>query len=563
MKLNFSKVFFVALLFTVSAATITSCGGSSTGAHSDADSIYSFLNIKKIMRTTPERALALTDTAEMKRLMTKDSCNWLRGIIHYEGLSNYTKAKQYAQMVLDSKQADKTSNLYLRNVYLMESILKNEENYAECLRYCLEGASLAHEIGDVKREADFNFEAGVCMERQQKGSGLSYMDKTIALFKQNDTPENLPLLSYYLGQKMRYLSALERDEEAIAVGQERVSVIDRIAKESNNVPDGYIDEQQARVYSVLAYCQQKTGKTADARKSVEAFHNTQYSETPEGKEDIIFYYVLTRDGKRALQLVDDIRPYYLQYDTIEPGYMNLLKNQAEAYRLLGDYRNADNTMQRVDVIADSIADRDKQAKTLELTQIYRTQEKELQLKDAEARAVIYRLAIASAVVIILLIAYLLWRSHKYNLELTEKNRHLYAQIEQREQEEARQMEQLQTEPEEKLTTTQQLYRRLCKLMDDEKPYTDDTLNREMLARMLATNYKYVEQAIRECSNGETVVDFINRYRVQHVAMLLKTTDDAIGLIAELCGIGSRTTLFRLFRDYYGMSPTEFRKISHQ
>jgi AraC-like DNA-binding protein len=81
--------------------------------------------------------------------------------------------------------------------------------------------------------------------------------------------------------------------------------------------------------------------------------------------------------------------------------------------------------------------------------------------------------------------------------------------------------------------------------------------------MLATNYKYVEQAIRECSNGETVVDFINRYRVQHVAVLLKTTDDAIGLIAELSGIGSRTTLFRLFRDHYGMSPTEYRNISRQ
>jgi AraC-like DNA-binding protein len=145
--------------------------------------------------------------------------------------------------------------------------------------------------------------------------------------------------------------------------------------------------------------------------------------------------------------------------------------------------------------------------------------------------------------------------------LTEKNQRLYEQIQQREEEEARQMQQLQTEPEERLTSSQQLFRRLCKLMDDEKPYTDDTLNRETLARMLSTNYKYVEQAIRECSNGETVADFINRYRIQQAAVLLKTTDDSVGLIGELCGIGSRTTLFRLFRDHYGMSPSEYRKIS--
>lgn len=30
--------------------------------------------------------------------------------------------------------------------------------------------------------------------------------------------------------------------------------------------------------------------------------------------------------------------------------------------------------------------------------------------------------------------------------------------------------------------------------------------------------------IRQCSKGETVGDFINRYRLEHVARLLKTTE---------------------------------------
>ena len=553
----------VALTVMVMAFSVSSCSNSSSGLRSEADSIYSYQHIRKISHTEPERALALIDSAEMTKVMTTDSCNWLRGIIHYEVTYNYTAAKRYAQMVIDSKKADKSSDLYLRNFKLMQAIYEKEENYSESLRYCLEGARMAHEAGNIQGETDFNFEAGVCMERQQKGSGLSYMDKGIELLKQCNQPKLLPLLSYYMGQKMRYLSAMERDEEAIAVGQERIAVIDRMAKETENVPDGLVDEQQARTYSVMAYCQQKTGQTADARKSVEAFYKTHFSETPDGKDDILFYYVLTRDGKRALQIFDDIYPFYLQYDTIEPGFMNLLKNQAEAYRQLGNYKQADLAMQRIDVIADSIAAREKRAKSMELAEIYRTQEKDMQLKDADTRAAIYRLAIASAVVIILLIVYLLWRAHKYNKVLTEKNRHLYQQIQQREQVEARQMEQMQAEPEEQLTTSQQLFRRLCKLMADEKPYTDETLNREMLAKMLSTNYKYVEQAIRECSNGETVADFINRYRVQHVAVLLKTTDDSIGLVATLCGIGSRPTLARLFRDHYGMSPSEYRRISQK
>ncbi len=554
---TFVKILCVVLAF------VGCIGNGASGLRSEADSIYLFENIKKIHLSAPERALAMTDSAEMMGVMTADSCNWLRGLIHYGATMNYAEARHYIQMVLDSKKSDKTSEFYLRNLSLMMATYQQEENYSKCLQCCLEGARLAHEAGDIRLETEFNFQAGVCMERQQKGSGISYMDKGIALLKQSTSPKTLPLLSYYMGQKMRYLSALERHDEAIATGQERITVIERIAKVGENVPDGYIDEQQARVYSVLAYCQQKTGKTTDAKKSVEAFSKTRFSKTPAGKDDILFYYVLTGNGKHALQIIDDIYPNYARYDTIEPGFMNLLRNQAAAYRSLGNYQQADLAMQRVEVIADSIAARDKQARTLELTQIYRTQEKDLQLKDAETRAVIYRLAIVSAVVIILLIVYLLWRAYQYNKVLTEKNRRLYEQIQQHEHEEAREMELLQTEPEDQLTTNQQLFRRLCKLMDDEKPYTDETLNRETLAKMLSTNYKYVEQAIRECSNGETVADFINRYRVQHIAVLLKTTNDAVGLITELCGIGSRTTLFRLFRDYYGMSPTEYRKISQQ
>ena len=82
--------------------------------------------------------------------------------------------------------------------------------------------------------------------------------------------------------------------------------------------------------------------------------------------------------------------------------------------------------------------------------------------------VVHRIILASAVLVILLIAYLLWRSYKYNKVLTEKNHKLYEEIEQRRQEQQQEMEQLQAAPEEQLTAEQQLFRRLCTLMDEQK-----------------------------------------------------------------------------------------------
>lgn len=70
---------------------------------------------------------------------------------------------------------------------------------------------------------------------------------------------------------------------------------------------------------------------------------------------------------------------------------------------------------------------------------------------------------------------------------------------------------------------------------------------------------YAEKAIA-AQEGETVSDFVNRYRLEHVARLLKTTNDPIAIIGELSGIPSRVTLARLFRNAYGMTPTEYRKI---
>ena len=197
----------------------------------------------------------------------------------------------------------------------------------------------------------------------------------------------------------------------------------------------------------------------------------------------------------------------------------------------------------------------------ELAVIYQTHEKELELEESKAETRIHRILLIGVILICMLIGYLLWRSHRYNRILASKNRKLFAEIEHNRQEQQQEIAQLQAAPVEELNTEQQLYRRICTLMDEEKPYTDETLNRDVLAQMLGTNAKYVEQAIRQCSKGETVSDFINRYRLEHVARLLKNTDKPIAVIGEISGIPSRATLGRLFRIAYGMTPSEYRNTT--
>ena len=199
----------------------------------------------------------------------------------------------------------------------------------------------------------------------------------------------------------------------------------------------------------------------------------------------------------------------------------------------------------------------------ELSVIYQTHEKELQVSSYKLQLQIHRIILVSAVLIILLVVFLLWRSYKYNKVLLEKNRRLLADIEQREREEQQVIERLKAEPQDALTTEQQLFCRICDLMEAPNHiYTDTDLDRSRLAQLLGTNEHYITDAISACTDGKSVNGFLNEYRLRYAAHLLATTTDAVGVIAEVSGF-SRSSFFRVFSDAYGMSPSDYRKVARK
>ena len=202
----------------------------------------------------------------------------------------------------------------------------------------------------------------------------------------------------------------------------------------------------------------------------------------------------------------------------------------------------------------------KRSDAAELAIIYQTHEKELALEKSNTRAAIYRLVAVAALLLLLMTVYILWQVSRDKRMLAEKNRLLYEQIKQREETDAKEHERQRSQPTETLTQNQQLYNRLCKLMQNPDVYCDAEANHETLARLVGTNYKYVYDALRECADM-TPADFINQNRIRHAALLLATTNDPIGLIAEHCGFNNRSTFTRLFRSQYSMTPTEYRNAS--
>ena len=564
MKLNLQLILFSAVL-----ALTTGCvDNGMTGHVSKSDSIYTRDNIVKYLFTDPELGLRMIDTAETRGVIDVNQANYARGYFYYSSdkIQDLDKTRDYMLKVLNNKKPAVDSATYIKVLNCLAAVYSAAPStYQDAIQYALEGAQRAHKANDLPSEANFYYTAGIVMERMQYGSGMKYLENTVEIYKKlvDSNPQMLPSLSNILGVISRFAGE-KGYANAIPYLKERLQIVDRIEKEGIAVPDGFCSQERASTYGLLAVCQLETGDISESKKSAEAFEKVKDTSDPVFQEDIMLYYAYTGDVARVQQIYDKLEPIIRKReDTLSLLYQALVEEYAIGLNEGGRYQEAYHTLKRSKMLKDSLTQHERQQETLKYAQQLRMQEKELQLKDEEAKSAIYRILAVAAFLICLLIAFFLWRSHIYNKVLLAKNRRLLAEIEQREREQQQAIEQLQAEPEETLTAGQQLFRRICTLMTEQQPYTDENLNRDMLAQLLGTNAKYVVQAIHECSHGETVTDFITRYRLEHVAHLLKTTDDAIAIIGEMSGIPSRATLARLFRNEYGMTCTEFREVAKE
>ena len=326
-----------------------------------------------------------------------------------------------------------------------------------------------------------------------------------------------------------------------------------------------IEEWKGHVALKQALYLLESGHTNGAQATYDAIPRSRLME-PIGYREAADYLMAAGRYDEAADWYERIDSTYLATDGAKMTFdiiATRLSPRYMAYRKAG--RNVDALVfaDSVSAAIDSALVWQKQNDAAELAVIYQTHEKELALNEAKSETRIHRVLLAAAILVILLIGYLFWRTRKYNKELLEKNRRLLANIEQREQEEQQAIVQLKAEPKEKLTANQQLFCRICDLMDSsDHIYTDVDLDRNRLAQLLGTNEHYVTDAISTCTNGKSVNAFLNEYRLRYAARLLATTDDSITVIAELSGF-SRSSFYRIFSDAYGMSPSDYRRVARK
>lgn len=107
-----------------------------------------------------------------------------------------------------------------------------------------------------------------------------------------------------------------------------------------------------------------------------------------------------------------------------------------------------------------------------------------------------------------------------------------------------------------------LYQTLIHRMAAEKWYTDPNLNRQDICIKLATNQKYISQAISDYSSSN-LYGIIKNFRVNEARRLILTQGSGMPLteVAEKSGFANRVSFYRQFKEVTGFAPTEFVRLA--
>lgn len=557
-------VLFFCILLTIAACL--GCDGGTTCNEKFASQLSDDIINEGISNVN--HSLQRVDSAEQSGVFTAAHAYTLKAMIYWNA-DQRRMAAYYAEKAIDAEKEQSvvnpgdSSNCYTTRCILADVAYANGE-YGKSLSLAKEVLSLA---GDRTSSQDVAMKCRALSQMAECESELNHFDEAERLLLQSvsllmESTQHAtqfddidPLIYTLLSLNDLYLD-YKMPERALPLTAKMDTALNRLVH-CPDCPDMVMQLRRNNVTISKALVYAANGLT-DKAEALFRLHQQSPGLDAADQTAAGLYLTMTGRYDEAIRLFDEadsiLRP---AGEPLTDFYVKtFLKHKYEALQKAGRMAEALSMSDYMRQVTDSLRQQERQADVQQL-QAIKHQEEEIARKHETLT--MHRIILVGAFLLLFLLGYIIWRTRRYNRLLAEKNRSLFEQIQQREQAEAE--DRASWFGRDDLTAEQQLYRQLCTLMTAQQPYTDENLNRDTLAQLLGTNTKYVVQAIRECSNGDTVNNFITRYRLEHVAHLLKTTDHPIAVVGELSGIPSRATLARLFRTAYGMTCSEYREAA--
>lgn len=110
--------------------------------------------------------------------------------------------------------------------------------------------------------------------------------------------------------------------------------------------------------------------------------------------------------------------------------------------------------------------------------------------------------------------------------------------------------------EKRSTKQEDLIRKVNNIVEEK--FRDPNLSLNAIAQELNLSPSHLGRIYKQMTM-ETLVDVVNRTRVQKSAELLNQTTEPVSEIAEKTGFTNSSYFYRMFKKYYGLTPNDYRK----
>jgi len=565
MRFNKEIILTFLAVFSVSSCTEVQPSEQEIEAYSEEAAMAHFL-------TEPDRSLEILDSAVLIRNITPQRADYLRTIILFNGKGDAAAAEKLCQRLIDEEVWEdipdgKDRVSFQVDVYrLMATIATDAGNHLSILRYCREGAALSHGV-DILRgdEADFYSRMGYAMcQIGQTDEGLSAMARADSLAKSDATWSSL--LSYLNNTKKMYhvleeAGEYERGKQLVTDALSALEELKRDVSKVRFVPEGiacdsvalseFADYYQVPFHCYLADACALLDQKDSTLLWLDRVKESAQSENPDLNSHMIYPLIYLGRYDEAQQLIAERKECL--GDCSNEDYLSLLKYEMQIARHRGDYPSLCRLSEEALSVSDSLKFSQFNTMIADGALQYKIQEVEMRHLDEERR-LMFIINILTLLTF-LAVAFITWRyvrtvlaKHK---ELTQK----YEDVQER-------LEELTEEVEEDASANslEDLYHLAVTIMEEQELFKNPSCDIGFLSQMIPTNRSYLSAAINSVS-GMNFRSWLAKYRIDHAKKVLMENDKiTVDRLATECGFDNRTSLYRHFKNFEGMTPGEWVKL---
>ena len=380
------------LILNVCMATflLSACRpGHSRPETSGQDSVYTAEYIEKISFEEPEKALALIDSAEERRLLTPFDINGLRCLVNHNGFSRYRTALFYARKAYADPEARKHPDKLLSLLSYMAEDSHTNGDYAASVRYCTEGLELAKKQGSKTYEADFHVTwAKTLMLMAQHGEAFRHFDIGIGILEEEARKDASyhawDELFYSVGLKLSALYEIDRNEEAYDMFPQMEEALKGL-EASKDAPDGLAELRQAELLALICPVAYATGRKAEGEAIYRRLEANPVASTPDGEYIRIPGLVAAGRFDEALRYVyREKKLLQANTDTVNWDYINPhLQAELEAWQGKGNVREVARVQAAMLALTDTLRQRERTEDALEWSEVYESEEKDARIKEEQ------------------------------------------------------------------------------------------------------------------------------------------------------------------------------------